>query len=101
MPPRMNCPACGSDMRSRSLLSHYSLKPYRLCPDCNAKYRADAKTRKRQVPIIILVLIALGLTFTVSLKGFVWLLPAMVSHIILWTYIGYTLSKVAYELYPD
>lgn len=88
-------------MRSRSLFSHYSLKPYRLCPDCNAKYRADLKTRKRQVPIFILALIALGLTFAVSLKGFVWLLPAVVSHIILWAYIGYTLSKVTYVQYPD
>lgn len=82
-------------------MSHYSLKPYRLCPDCNSKYRADLKTRKRQVPIFILALIALGLTFAVSLKGFVWLLPAVVSHIILWAYIGYTLSKVTYVQYPD
>lgn len=88
-------------MRSRSLFSHYSLKPYRLCPDCNAKYRADPKTRRRQFPILILALIALGLSLAVGLKGFVWLLPAVVSHVILWTYIGYTLSKVTYVRYPD
>lgn len=101
MPCMMNCPVCGSDMRSRSLLADFSLKPCRVCPDCNAKYRADAKTRRRQVPIIILALIASSLTFAVSLKGIVWLLPAVVSHIILWTYIGYVLSKLTYVQYPD
>ncbi len=101
MPPQMNCPVCGSDMRSRSVLSHYSLKPYRVCPDCNAKYTADSKTKKRQIPILILALTALGLTFAVRLNGFVWLLPAVVSHIILWVYLGYALSKVAYVQYRD
>ena len=101
MPPQMNCPVCGSDMRSRSLLSHYSLKPYRVCPDCSSKYTTDSKTKKRQVPIIILVLIAMALTFAVSLKGLIWLLPAVVSHIVLWVYIGYALSKVIYVKYLD
>ena len=97
----MTCPVCGSDMRSRSLLSHYSLRPYRVCPDCNAKYSTDPKTRRRQIPIIILTLIALVLTVLVGLKGAAWLLPAVVSHIILWSYIGYALSKLTYVQYPN
>ncbi len=99
--PRMICPVCGSDMRSRSLLSHYSLKPYRVCPDCNAKYRADPKTRKRQIPIALLALTALVLTLAVGLEGMAWLLPAIASHIILWVYIGYAISKTVYVRYPD
>ena len=101
MPPQMNCPVCGSDMRSRSLLSHYSLKPYRVCPDCNARYTSDLNTKKRQVPIVLLILIALGLTVAVGLRGFIWLLPAVLSHIILWVYVGYAVSKVTYVQYPD
>jgi len=101
MPPKMNCPTCGSDMRGRSLLSHWSLRPYRVCPDCNAKYTADANTKKRQLPIIALVLIALGLTAAVHLKGFVWLAPAVVSYVVLWGYVGYAVSKVTYVRYHD
>lgn len=101
MPLQMNCPVCGSDMRSRSLFSHDSLKPYRVCPDCNARYTADLTTRKRQVPIIFLVLIALGLTAAASLRGSIWLLPAAVSYIVLWVYIGYAVSKVTYVKYQD
>lgn len=101
MPVQMNCPVCGSDMRSRSLLSYYSLKPYRVCPDCNARYTSDAGTRTRQLPIAILALIASGLTIAASIKGLVWLLPAVVSHIVLWSFIGYHLSKMTYVPYPD
>lgn len=88
-------------MRSRSLLSHYSLKPYRVCPDCSAKYTADSKTKKRQIPIMILALTAFGLTLAVRWKGVFWLLPAVVSYIILWVCVGYALSKVTYVQYPE
>ena len=88
-------------MRSRSLISYYSLRPYPVCPDSKSKYTIDPKTRKRQVPIIILVLVTMGLTFAVGLKGSAWLLPTVASHIILWIYIGYALSMVTYIKYPD
>ncbi len=101
MPPKMNCPMCGSDMRGRSLLSHHSLKPYRVCPDCGGKYTADPKTKQKQIPIIVLALIALGLTAAVSFKGVSWLLPAIVSHIILWGYVGYSASRVVYVQHLD
>lgn len=101
MPARLICPVCGSDMRSRSLLSHYSLKPYRVCPDCHARYTVDAKSKKRRAPIAALALVALGLTVAVGVRGWGWLLPAVLSHIVLWTYIGYALSKTSYVQYPD
>jgi hypothetical protein len=100
-PQMLCCRVCGSDMRSRSLLPHYSLKPYRVCPDCNGKYTEDSKTKKRQIPIRILALTAMGLTFAASAKGLVWLLPAVVSHIVLWACVGYVLSKLVYVQYPD
>lgn len=101
MPPKINCPVCGSDMRGRSLLSYYSLKPYRVCPDCNGKYTTDSNTKKRQIPIIVLTLIALGCAIAISVKGFIWLLPTIISNIILWVYVGYVVSKVSYVKYQD
>jgi uncharacterized protein (DUF983 family) len=101
MPPQMNCPACGSDMRSRSLWSHYSLKPYRVCPDCNAKYTSDSKSKRRQVPILALALSTLGLTIAVTLRGSDWVWPAFMSHIVFWVYVGYALSKITYVRYHD
>lgn len=101
MPPKMNCPACGSDMRSRSLLSHYSLKPYRVCPDCEARYTTDSNTKKRLVPILVLTLVALGLTVAAHLKGFVWGVAAVLGYIVLWIYIGYAVSRITYVRYDQ
>jgi len=101
MPLMMNCPACGSDMRGRSLLSQYSLKPYRVCSDCGARYTTDSHTKKRRFPILVLALIALGLTVAAYSKGVVWLTAAGLSHIILWIYIGYAVSHVKYVQYDD
>ena len=101
MPPRMNCPVCGSDMRSRSLLSYYSLKPYRVCPDCQAKYTSDPKTRRRQLGILVLALAVFGFTVAAALKGWVWVLPAVLSHIAFWGYFGYVLSRISYAPYEE
>lgn len=101
MPPKMICPACGSYMQTRSLKLHYSLKPYRIRPDCNAKYTTDLKTKKRQIPILILSLTGLGFTIIAAFKGPAWVLLAAVCYIILWVYIGYTLSKITYVKYND
>lgn len=101
MPPKMNCPVCGSDMRSRSLLSHYSLKPYRVCPDCKTKYTSDLASKKRQLPILILALVAFGLTIAAHLKGFVWGLAAVFGYILLFIYVGYAVSKVTYVKYDE
>jgi len=88
-------------MRSRSLLSHYTLKPYRVCPDCHTKYTSDRKTKRRSIVIVILALVTLGLSIAVSVRGSEWLLPDVVSIVILWAYLGYTLSKVTYVLYHE
>lgn len=101
MPPKMHCPGCGSDMRSRSLLSHYSMRPYRVCPDCGGKYTSDTKTRRRQFTLIALVLIALGSTAAFWCQGIDWRAPAIFSNIVLWCYVGYALSKVEYVPYGD
>jgi hypothetical protein len=88
-------------MRGRSLLSTGSLKPYLVCPDCNAKYQSDAKTRRRQIPIALLALAALVLTTVAGRQGGFWILPAVASHILLWVYIGHTVTRVIYVPYPD
>jgi len=101
MPPQMNCPACNSDMRSRSLLSYYTLKPYRVCPDCHAKYTTDRKSKRRQIPIVLLGFLSLGLTAAIRTLGSVWILAALASYVVLWAYVGFALSKVFYVRYPD
>ena len=101
MPPQTCCLACGSDMRNRSLLSHYLLKPYRVCPDCNAKYTADRKTKKRLVLVVILAVFSLASTTAIVLKGPVWVLPSILTSIVLLAYVGYVIVKISWVRYPD
>ena len=99
MAPDMHCPACGSDMRSRSLHSHYSLKPYRVCPDCGAKYRSDPDTRRRLWPILLLGTFTFCLTATAGLRGSYWWIPTLLSHAVLWSYLGYVLNNISFVEY--
>ena len=61
----------------------------------------EVYTKKRQIPIVILALTALGCTIAIALEGSSWLLPTIVSNIILWVYVGYAVSKVSYVKYQD
>jgi hypothetical protein len=88
-------------MRSRSLLSNYSLKPYRVCPDCNGKYTTDRKTKTRHFLILVPVLLMFVLTHAAITDGLAWLFPAVASHIAFWVYLGYAISKMTYVCYRD
>ena len=101
MPPKMTCPMCGSDIRGRSLISQFGLKSDRVCPDCGGKYTSAPKTNRRQFPIIFLAFIALGTVTAVGLNGLGWLLPAILSNIILWCYVGYAVSRTNYVQHYD
>lgn len=101
MAPKLTCPACDSRMQGKSLLSQFSLKPYRVCPDCGARYTSDTRSKRRQVPILCLVLLALGLSLAIGIYGSAWLVPAVLSHMVLWSYVVYAFSKLAYVPYRN
>ncbi len=98
MPAEMNCPVFNGDMRSRSLLSYYSPRPYSVGPDCNAaetlinqrlpEYTTDSKSKRRQTPIAVLGVVALGRTAAVGPRRFGWLLPALACYIVMGGYVG-------------
>lgn len=101
MSAKMNCPVCGSDMRSRSMLAHYSLKPYRVCPDCQAKYTVDTSTKRRQLLLAVFAVMTLMLSVAAYLNGFPWSLATFLSGTGLLIYVGYTLSKMRYVEFRD
>lgn len=101
MPGKMSCPNCHSDMRSRSLYAHFSLKPYRVCPDCQAKYTTDRSSRKRSLVVALIALLTLALSVAGIMIGFPWGLAAFFGSIGLLGYVGYFLSKIEYVEYHD
>lgn len=83
-------------MRRRSLLSGLSLRPGPICPDCGARYVADATTRRRRVPIVLLALTALLLLFVARIQGPAWLLPAFAGLAVVWVFVAYAVSQLRY-----
>ena len=51
--------------------------------------------------ILVLALAVFGFTVAAALKGRVWVLPAVLSHIAFWGYFGYVLSRISYVPYEE
>jgi RNA polymerase subunit RPABC4/transcription elongation factor Spt4 len=101
MPQMMSCPVCGSEMRSRNLLSQQSFKSRRLCPNCGAKYTTDASTKRRGLVIAAFALFTVALSVAGHQFGFPWGVASFVGAIGLLIYVGYALSKVEYVEFRD
>ena len=101
MPPQMNCPVCGSDMRTKSLFLGGGFKPYRVCPDCRSEYTTDKKTKKRAVLIAIYSLMTAVLSVAAFLAGFPFGLFVAAAGAGLLVFVGYTLSRMRYVEYRN
>lgn len=86
-------------MRTAGMLTQFSMKSYRVCPNCQSKYTTDKRTRRRSVWIVIFALITVGLSVRAMVMGFPWGLASVVSGTALLVYVGYTLSKMSYVEY--
>ena len=99
MPLQVHCPVCGSDMRTTRLLAQYSLKPCRVCPDCQSKYTTDRRTKRRRALIAVLALMTVGLSAQALVHGFPWGIAPAICGAALLVYVGYALSKMSYVEY--
>ena len=81
------------------MFASYSLKPYRVCPDCGARYHADPATRRRLWLIIFLALLVFGLTMVAALQGAWWWGLVVLGHLAFWSYFAYALGKMTYVEY--
>ena len=86
-------------MRTTRLLAQYSLKAYRVCPDCQSKYTTDRRTKRRAALIAALALTTMGLSAHAFMHGFPWGIAPAVSGAVLLVYAGYTLSRMSYVEY--
>ena len=86
-------------MRTTRLLAQYSLKPYRVCPDCQSRYTTDKRTKRRAALIAVLALMTMGLSAHAIANGFPWGIAPAVSGAVLLVYVAYTLSRMSYVEY--
>ena len=88
-------------MRNRGVFDHYRLKPYMVCPTCQAKYTVDIHSKRRGLLIAVFAMMTFGLSAVAFQNGFPWSLATFISGTGLLIYVGYALSKMSYVNYED
>ena len=86
-------------MRSRSIAPTW--KRYRVCPECNAKYVPDARTRSRLVLLVVFALATVALAVASHVYGYPWSLATVLCGTGLFIFLGYILSRMRYVEFRD
>ena len=79
----LTCPYCNIEIRLRALNHPGLFKNYRVCPNCHGKFTPDTKTKHRQANFIYVAIISLIITMLLYFKGIEWLIPGIISYVIL------------------
>ena len=77
------CPHCSHEIRVRELPYQGFFKSFRICPNCGGSFTADTYTKYRQSIFIFIAIISLAITILLYLRGTEWLIPAIVSYVLL------------------
>jgi hypothetical protein len=79
----LNCPHCKTDIQIAEIGHPGLFKDYRVCPNCSGKFTPDTKTKHRQLTCIFIGIVSLILTLLLYFEGTTWLIPAVISYIVL------------------
>jgi len=58
-------------------------KNFRVCPNCQGKFTPDTKTKYRQAIFIFIAIISLVITILLYIQGPQWMIPGIISYMIL------------------
>jgi len=58
-------------------------KNFRVCPNCQGKFTPDTKTKYRQAIFIFIAIISLVITILLYIEGPQWMIPGIISYMIL------------------
>ena len=77
------CPHCSLEIRVRELRHQGLFKNFRICPNCGGRFTVDTDTKHRQAAFIVIAVISLALTLLLYDRDAKWLIPALVSYVVL------------------
>ena len=77
------CPHCSIEIRLKELRHQGFLKSFRICPNCGGSFTVDTDTKYRQAICLFIALISLAFTMLLYFRRSEWLVPALVSYVIL------------------
>ena len=93
------CPHCNIEIRVKELRHQGLFKNYRICPDCGGSFTVDQKTKHMQAAFIVFAIISLVYTILLYYQDFKWLIPALVSYVVLGLLIYWGNRKVFFVPY--
>ncbi len=93
------CPHCKQVIEGKDLQDQISFKRYRTCPSCAQPFTVDVSTKYRQAIGLLIALISLALTLGLFYQGTDWLIPAIISYIILGLLIYWGNKRVIFVPY--
>jgi uncharacterized protein (DUF983 family) len=77
------CPHCSIKIRLKELPYQGLFNSFRICPNCGGEFTVDTDTKYRQAAFIVILLISLVLTILLYCGDSKWLIPALVSYVVL------------------
>ena len=77
------CPHCNIEIRIRELPHQGLLESFRVCPGCRGRFTVNTDTKQRQAAFIVILIISSGFTVSLYFRGNAWLIPALVSYVVL------------------
>ena len=93
------CPHCNVEIRVRELPHPGLFKNFRLCPDCEGSFTVDTDTKYRQVAFLVIAVTSLVFTLLLYYQGSRWLIPALVSYVVVGLLIYWGNKKVVFVPY--
>ena len=79
----LTCPYCNHEIYMRKLPHQGFFKSYRICPNCEGSFTPDPDTKQRQTIFIFILIISLVFTLLLYFRSTEWLIPAIISYVIL------------------
>jgi len=79
----LTCPHCKKHIRIQELSHPGLFKNYRTCTSCGGKFTPDIHTKYLQAICILLAIVSLGITLLLFFDGTSWLVPAIITYLIL------------------
>ena len=77
------CPHCGIEIHLKELPHQGLFNSFKICPSCGDKFTVDTDTKYRQAIFIFIALISLAFTILLYFRGLEWLIPSLVSYVVL------------------
>jgi hypothetical protein len=93
------CPHCKKAIDGKAIRGKLSFKPYKSCPFCKQPFTVDVSTKNRQVIATVFALISLALTLGMYFQGMDWLIPSIVSYLLLGVFIYWGNKHVVFVVY--